>query len=155
VVVGVLGLGAFLLLSGDDDDDSGTETAGQDGEGSDEGGSSEESGSPSPEDTVSGWMQAIRDQDCEAVVDFMTEETWSASGTRENAIRDCETSIGTLASDVENIDVKSVTVVDQQEDHAVVETVSEELGSEVVEQADLYLEGGEWKLDPQSFETVD
>lgn len=155
VVVGVLGLGAFLLLSGDDDDDSGTETAGEDGEGSDEEGSSEGSGSRSPEDTVSGWMQAIQDQDCEAVVDFMTEETWSPSGTRENAVRDCESNIGTLASSVEGIDVQSIDLVNEEGDHAVVETVSTRNGTESVERADLYMEEGEWRLDPDSFVVVD
>lgn len=165
LLAGAGGLGAFLLLDEDDSEKETTETeaassSSESGEtsgtGDDGADGPDTSAERSPEDTLRGWVQALQDRDCEALVDHITKETWLSAGDREKGVANCRTGIEDAAQELDGADLLGVTLVSEDDDHAVVETVTVLPGEvrEVTEQADLYLEEGEWRLDPLSFVTV-
>lgn len=65
VVLAVVGVGAFLLLSGDDDGD--------------------------PAQAVRDFFAAAQDRDCERMISLVSEASWSQDGeiTREEALDEC------------------------------------------------------------------
>ncbi len=80
------------------------------------------SGGKSPEAAVETYFHALENNDCAAMMDVISEETWRISGatTKSEAIEMCEETFGMAGLDV-TLDVKEVRLVSESGDTAVVQ----------------------------------
>jgi hypothetical protein len=111
----------------------------------------------SPEETVRALWEASGEDDCPALVDLLTEDSWPyltpdailseddpEPVSREAAIDDCESEeflldeLGTL---------RDVRVVDEDDDRVTVEAELAFDGEDHEEELFLVREGGRWKVD--------
>ncbi len=107
------------------------------------------SDSGSPVGTVETMYTALREKDCDALLEVMTEATWSEDGasTREEAIDECEISAeqesDALPEDVE-LDYE---LASEDDETAVVDVVARFEGQSFETPIVLVQEDGRWKVD--------
>jgi hypothetical protein len=122
VVLVIVGAGAFFLLSGDDD-----------------GGS--------PEQAVREFFAAAQAQDCDRLIELVTDASWSNSGEhdRDEALAACVEEGGFFP---ENASLTRVDVTEQSGDTAAVEATTKiGNGDPVTETLTVVKENGRWVLD--------
>jgi hypothetical protein len=127
VVLAVVGVGAFVLLGGDDD-----------------------GGGRNPEQAVRDFLAAAQDRNCEGMLSLVSEASWSQNGelTRDEALERCATEVQAADFVPAGARIAAVEVTSQRGDTAEVEvtSTSDEQG-EVTETIPLVKQDGRWLVD--------
>ncbi|HEY8523690.1 MAG TPA: hypothetical protein VIL48_01920 [Acidimicrobiales bacterium] len=123
-----VGVGAFFLLSGDDDGDS-------------------------PESVVEALVDAASDQDCSRAVGLFSNASIEQSGfTRQELTADCEESAGQGSGLFSGgVELVSTNVTDETDDSATVEATVRAQGEEHTVTYGVVKEDGEWRIDFNTF----
>lgn len=129
VVVALLATGVFLTLR--DDRDPAAPSARAD----------------SPLDVTRRYLAAYPNRDCDALIDLLTEESWSEGGlyTRQEALQRCRDSQGQLAMD-SAFEAIRVTAQDQERATVAVQVTHYD-GSTARDEIRLLRLNGRWKVD--------
>ena len=117
--------GGFFLLSQDDGDEAG-------------------GGGGSPEQAARAFIEAARNQDCEALLGLISEQWLDSAGAgRDEQLATCE------ATEIVPYEfaVTGVEVVSQDSSRATVTVTAEVPGGTATEDVDLVNQGGAWKVD--------
>lgn len=99
---------------------------------------------PGPEETVRAFWEAMRDGDCENVIDLMTEESWSMGGSisREDAVTSCEQSPAAAAG----LEVQEVKLTAEEQNEAAADVTFSYSGQTMTQSMGLRVEDGRWKV---------
>jgi hypothetical protein len=121
-----VGVGAFVLLSGDDD-----------------------KGGDSPESTVEAFFDAGQNRDCEAAGELLSSQAFESFGGREAALQACQASLdepGGLFS-AEGSELTGTEVTSEDDSNATVTAeVRTSDGETQSQEINLVKEDGEWKI---------
>jgi hypothetical protein len=117
-------------------------------------GSREDAGSP--EDVVRDYFTAADRDDCDAMLDLVSNVRlrYSSADSRGEALQMCETAAESFTDSIEVVST-DVVEADEEEDYAVISVELEVGGHSDEREVFVYLEHGEWKLyDSEVFDEV-
>jgi hypothetical protein len=125
IVLIAVGAGAYVLLAGDDDSGGG------------------------PEAAVRDFFQAVKDDDCEAIVGSVSSASFTATEvTPDEAVQECEAEGGIP---VDGVELVSVTVSNESDTNATVSMELSAAGQTESGDVTVVKEEGGWKIDMASF----